>query len=106
MTQFQKRYKTMSSPFFPALYPHDFIKEHLIICDTELKSTIRNITAVHSNTIPFSNICRIRVIFTDFQLTLVTTMEVHICLVNYQLFGLRGYTIFYVEDLRLEWTTN
>lgn len=74
------QHKTMSSPFFPALYPQDFIREHLIVCDTGLTFSKRqNSTSSGNsvvNTLPPSNTCRIRVIFTDFQLALSSTMEV------------------------------
>lgn len=49
------------SPFFPALYPRDYATQHAIRCDTGNNAT---------------NFCRIRVIFTDFQIALDSTIEV------------------------------
>ncbi len=55
---------TLTSPFFPALYPRDYATEHLIQCNAETNAT--------------NNECRIRVIFTDFQIALDSTLEVGI----------------------------
>lgn len=56
-------HNVVQSPFFPALYPRDITKEHLIICNDPKVNRTRN---------P----CRIRVIFTDFQVALASTMAV------------------------------
>lgn len=55
---------TLTTPFFPSIYPKDYASEHLIQC------TIDNNTT--------NEACRIRVIFTDFQIALDSTLEVGI----------------------------
>lgn len=65
----QQPQSVVTSPFFPSLYPRDITKEHLITCnDPKLNHT--------------SGPCRIRVIFTDFQVAIVSTMEVHVIFLN------------------------
>lgn len=53
---------TITSPWFPALYPRDFATEHAIQCNTVDKNA--------------TNACRIHVIFTDFQIAFDSTIEV------------------------------
>ncbi|XP_037038315.1 uncharacterized protein LOC119075855 isoform X2 [Bradysia coprophila] len=53
---------TLSSPFFPALYPRDYATEHSIHCNVGNNGTDEK--------------CRIRVIFTDFQIALDSTLEI------------------------------
>lgn len=55
---------TLTTPFFPALYPRDYATEHLIRCTVDKNTT--------------NDECRIRVIFTDFQIALDSTLEVGI----------------------------
>lgn len=45
----------ITSPFFPALYPRDYSIEHVLTCKIEA--------------------CRIRLVFSDFQLARSSTME-------------------------------
>lgn len=47
--------REISSPFFPQYYPRDMTVEHVLTCTVEA--------------------CRIHVIFTDFQLSLPSTIE-------------------------------
>lgn len=49
----------LTSPFFPARYPRDLGLEYIITCPKEAPS------------------CRIRLLFSDFQLAAVSIMEVH-----------------------------
>lgn len=53
---------TLTTPFFPALYPRDFATQHIIQCDVDKSGT--------------NDPCRVRVIFTDFQIALDSTLEV------------------------------
>lgn len=48
----------LTSPFFPARYPRDLGLEYIVTCQTEAPS------------------CRIRLLFSDFQLATVSIMEV------------------------------
>lgn len=52
------------TPFFPALYPRNYATEHLVQCTVDKNAT--------------DNECRIRIIFTDFQIALDSTLEVGI----------------------------
>ena len=54
-TELQQSEVEIESPFFPALYPRDYSIEHVLTC--KAKS------------------CRIRLIFSDFQLSRSSTME-------------------------------
>lgn len=49
----------LMSPFFPARYPRDLSLEYIITCPSEILS------------------CRIRLLFSDFQLATVSIIEVH-----------------------------
>lgn len=55
---------TLTTPFFPALYPRDYATEHLIQCNADKNAT--------------QDACRIRIIFTDFQIALDSTLEVSV----------------------------
>lgn len=55
----------VSTPYFPTYYPRDFSKEHMISCKTEM--------------------CRIHVLFTDFQISKSSTIEVSTHFVSEQL---------------------
>ena len=48
----------LTSPFFPARYPRDLGMEYIVTCPTDAPS------------------CRVRVLFSDFQLATVSIMEV------------------------------
>lgn len=48
----------LTSPFFPSRYPRDLGMEYIITCSNEIPS------------------CRVRVLFSDFQLAAVSIMEV------------------------------
>lgn len=52
----RKQIQTITSPFFPALYPRDYEIETIIKCHMEN--------------------CHIRVIFTDYQIAVISTIEV------------------------------
>lgn len=75
--QFSSDAAVLSSPFFPAMYPRDFIKEHRIQCTTDESNVSAATASTHNNNLIDS--CRIRVIFTDFQVAFVSTIEVRIC---------------------------
>jgi hypothetical protein len=49
--------KIISSPFFPSYYPRDYGVEHVLTCKIEA--------------------CRVHVLFTDFQISTASTMEVY-----------------------------
>lgn len=53
----------INSPFFPAQYPRDLGAEYVINC--QANSTLS---------------CKVRLIFSDFQLAGVSVMEVNLCL--------------------------
>lgn len=52
-----KHHRLLTSPFFPSLYPRDIATEYVLKCNE-------------------SSSCRIRVLFTDFQISVLSTMEV------------------------------
>lgn len=55
----------LMSPFFPARYPRDLGLEYIINCPTEAR------------------LCRVRVLFSDFQLASVSIIEVTKIYINY-----------------------
>lgn len=58
----------LTSPFFPARYPRDLGLEYVITCPNEAPS------------------CRIRLLFSDFQLATVSIMEVRVSYLYNHLF--------------------
>lgn len=80
----------LTSPFFPARYPRDLGMEYVITCPAEA---------------PF---CRVRVLFSDFQLATVSIIEVKE--INIQIWTSIDHLLynfvnfFRCQVLRLEWT--
>lgn len=75
----------LTSPFFPARYPRDLGLEYLITCPSEAPS------------------CRVRLLFSDFQLATVSIMEVRRLLSTYRSCSILAFFIFHVSIvLRLE----
>lgn len=54
----------LTSPFFPARYPRDLGMEYIVTCPNEEPA------------------CRIRILFSDFQLAAVSIMEVLDCMIE------------------------
>lgn len=72
------------SPYFPKVYPRDLISEYVISCVNDLQSD--GILSSSQNNSNVDTNCRIRLIFSDFQLSSVSILEVR------YFFFFSGYT--------------